>query len=74
MKVETRIKHDLEMVVRYFRKFVEDIEEYEFEYRKNDEKLDLLQDILANKNPFNGDLMEILYGLYEYEEDIKEKL
>ena len=74
MKVENRIKHNLEMVVRYFGKFMDSIEEYEYEYRKDKDKLDLLTDILASENPFNSDLVEILYGLYDYEENIKERL
>ena len=74
MKVESRIKHNMEMVVRYFSKFMSDIEDYQFEYRGNEEKLDLLQDILATSNPFNRDLMEILFELCEYEENIKERL
>ena len=74
MKTEIKMKHDLEMVIRYFDNFIEDIEDYQHKYRGNEEKLDKLQDILANKNPFGKDLIEVLHNLYEYHEDIKENL
>ena len=74
MNVENRIKHDLEMMVRYFNKFMDDIEEYELENADNEIKLDHLQELLTRGNPFNTNLWDVLYNLYDYEQDIKDNL
>ncbi len=74
MNTENKIKHNLKMMVSYFNEFMNSIEEYQLIYKDDNNKLDCLDDILSSNNPFNRDLMEILFELYEYEENIKERL
>ena len=74
MKIENRIKHNMEMLVKYYQSFLDSIEEYQDIYQDNEEKLDYLQEVLATENPFNKCLHDLLYDLYDYEENIKDKL